>query len=128
MDRLRKLIVFGGALSLLLPALSSMAQSSGDGSEIAYPVDGMGKKYEIVLKAKEPGHAVTDAGELARLDNEFIVLRNGTRTTWVDTTVPFLGHLPLVGRLFRYTAVKTEKVSGGLKVRRGEVARVEIAE
>jgi hypothetical protein len=110
---------------IVVPA---MAQSTRGDAVVVFPADGIGKTCEIVLKSKEPGCVVTYAAEIARRDHDFIVLRNGTRTASVDKTVPFLGHLPLVGRLFRYTAVGTEKVSGELKVPRAEVARVEIAE
>ena len=127
MNRLCVLTIFGGAVSLLI-AVPAVAQSARDGSVVAFPADGIGKTCEIVLKAKEPGCVVTNAGEIARLDQEFVVLRNGTRTTLVDRTVPILGHLPLVGRLFRYTAAGTEKVPGELMVRRAEVSSVEIAE
>jgi len=127
MNRLGALMIFGGALSLLI-AVPAVAQSEREGSVVAFPADGIGKTCEIVLKSKAPGSVVINAGKMARLDDEFVVLRNATRTVQVNKTVPILGEIPILGVLFHFTAVRTEKVPGELKVPRTEVASVQIAE
>jgi hypothetical protein len=79
-----------------------------------------------VLKNKDPDSVVTDAGKMVGLDHEFVVLHNATRATRFDVTVPILGHLPFIGRLFRFTALRSEELPGTLKVRRTEVASVKL--
>ena len=82
-----------------------------------FPADGIGKACEIVLKSDQPGSIITDAGRIAQVDGEFVVLRSATRTTLTLRIVPIVGYIPLVGKLFRYyTAVGTEKVPGELRV------------
>ncbi len=93
-------------------------------SQIAIPNDAIDQVCEIVLKNAKSASIETDAGKIVRFDNSKVVLADATRTVRVEKSVPILGAIPYLGRMFRNTGIGVEKIPGELTINRSEIRSI----
>ena len=121
MKHLVATIVLCFAVGLSIPM---HAQDGKVVSQIEIPNDAIDQVCEIVLKSSKSASTETDAGKILRFDNSKVVLVDATRTVRVEKSVPILGAIPYLGRMFRNTGIGVEKLPGELTINRSEIRSI----
>ena len=93
-------------------------------SKIEIPNDAIDQVCEILLKNSKSARTETDAGKIVRYDDTKVVLVDATRTVRVEKSVPILGAIPYLGRMFRNTGIGVEKLPGELTINRSEIRSI----
>ncbi len=96
----------------------------GKAAQIEIPNDAIDQSCEIVLKKSRSKSSETDAGKIVRYDDAKRILVDATRTVRVEKSIPILGAIPYLNRLFRNTGIMIEKVPGELTIDRSEIRSI----
>jgi hypothetical protein len=121
MKHLVTIIVLCFAVGQSIP---SHAQDGKVASQIEIPTDAIDQVCKIVLKSSKSASTETDAGKILRFDDSKVVLVDATRTVRVDKSVPFLGAIPYLSRMFRNIGIGVEKLPGELTINRSEIRSI----
>lgn len=105
-------------------SIPTHAQDGKVVSQIEIPNDAIDQVCEIVLKSSKSASVETDTGKIVRFDDSKVVLVDVTRTVRVERSVPFLGAIPYLGRVFRNTAIGVEKLPDELTINRNEIRSI----
>ena len=105
-------------------SISTNAQDGNIESQIEIPNDAIDQVCEIVRKRSKSTSTETDAGKIVSFDDKTVVLVDATRTVRVEKSVPVLGGIPYIGRMFRNIGIGVEKISGELTINRSEIRSI----
>jgi ribosomal protein L14 len=100
------------------------AQEGKAVSQVEIPNEAVNRDCEIVLKKSKSKSTETNAGKIVRFDETKVVLVNATRTVRVEKSVPILGAIPNLGKLFRNTGIGVENLPGELTIDRSEIRSI----
>lgn len=116
------------AMTLALCFPLPMLVSAGDrfaSARLSIPTDVVGEKCKFVLHTDSADESMEIVGRVARVERDCVVLQDATRTAKrVQCSVPFLGNVPVLCRLFKNVAIGSERMEGEVKVKRVDIAEL----
>ena len=121
---MKRTFVWIGLCFVVSHSLTALAQEGKVVSIIEIPRDAIDQSCEIVLKSTKSASTEIDAGKIVRFDDVSVVLVNATRTVSAERSVPILGSIPYLSRLFRTTSIGVVKVPGELAIGRNEIKSI----
>lgn len=112
--------------------MSANAQDKLPDAPIEIPEEAKGKICDVVLKKAEQESTATDiseyVGTVVRFDDKVVVLKNASRQVRIHRGLPILlNAIPYVNRLFKNTAIVSEKIQGEQTIPRSEIRSIKIA-
>jgi hypothetical protein len=120
------------ALMCLCLALSQSrplgAEEENSAPAVNIPNDAIGQRCIITLQSATLSSITTDSGKVVRFDKENVVLSDATRTVRVNKSIPVLGSIPYVGRLFRNVGLGAQDFPGEHTIPRREIKSAKFTE